>query len=148
VFGQKVGGLGSFEVILGGLLGVTAAKIIPTFLPASLSSSSPFVKILITGASAYVAAMVAGKVMPGKSHFGDAVFFGGLMQTGSIALNAFLPSIGGSIGLSGWGMGDLVSGTSFTVPQNPLKYIAPPAPAPTQARMSMNGLARAYGSAF
>lgn len=145
VFGQRVGGLASVELILGGLLGVTAAKMIPTFLPAYLVSS-PILRIITSGASAYAAAMLAGKIMPGKSHFGDAVFFGGLMQTGSVALNTFLPSIGGQIGLrGGFGMGDLVEGTSFTVPQNPLRFVAPPAP---PARVQMNGISRAFGSAF
>lgn len=143
VFGRSVASVGAVEMILGGLVGVTAAKIIPTYVPVQFLSS-PILRILVTGASAWVASMLVGKVRPGMA---DAVMFGGLMQAGSVALNAFVPSIGGQIGLNGGrGMGDLVEG-HFVVPQNPLRYI-PPTPAPAQARVTVNGLSRAYGTAF
>jgi hypothetical protein len=142
VFGRSVTSIGAVEMIIGGLVGVTAAKILPTYIPAQFLGS-PIMRILATGASAYVASMLFGKIRPGMA---DAVMFGGLMQTGSVALNTFLPSIGGQIGLAGGrGMGDLVEG-HFVVPQNPLRYM--PAPAPAQARVNMNGLARVYGQAF
>lgn len=127
----------------GVLIGVTAAKMIPTFLPASFISS-PIMRILATGASAYLASMLVGKV---RANIQDAVLLGGFAQTVSVALNSFLPSIGSQIGLNGYraGMGDFVAG-SFAVPQNPIVFPAPPMPA--QARIPMNGLARAFGSAF
>jgi hypothetical protein len=134
-------------LIAGGLLGVAAAKILPTLVPAGIipSSGGFLVKTLVTGVAAYLSGMIAGKWNP---TFGDAVLFGGLMQTGSVALNALLPgfSVGGvPLGLSG--MGDLIPG-SFVVPQNPLR-LPPPPPAPaTNARVTMNGLARAYGVAL
>jgi len=72
------------------------------------------------------------------------------MQTASVALNAFLPSIYQQLGI---GLGDLLPG-QFAVPQNPIRAAIPP-PAPPvqpasggQARVTMNGLARAYGNAF
>jgi hypothetical protein len=70
-----------------------------------------------------------------------------------VGLNAFLPSVYSSLGI---GLGDLLPG-SFAVPQNPIRAgmqqrrIAAPAPAAAQggqARVTMSGLARAYGSAF
>ena len=67
------------------------------------------------------------------------------MQTGSMVLNAVLPNFRvGGVPLALSGLGDLVPGR-FPVPQNPLRI---PAPAPAQARVTMNGLARAYGVAL
>lgn len=129
-------------MIAGGLLGVTAAKVIPNMLPTQLTAS-PILRLLVTGGSAWAASLLAGKVFSGP--FADAVFFGGLMQTGSIALNTFVPSIGARVGLAG-GMGDLVPGT-FPVPQNPIKGYMPPAP-PTNVRTSMNGISRAFSPGF
>jgi len=146
VFGRSVTSVGGVEAILGGLIGVTAAKILPTYIPASMLGS-PIMRVLASGASAWAASLAIGKLRPGMS---DAVMFGGLMQTASVALNLFIPSIGGQIGLSGYrnGMGDLVEG-NFVVPQNPLRYIpAPLAPQAPQARVNMNGIARSFGSAF
>lgn len=140
VFGSRLGSSGSLQMIFGGLLGVTAAKMLPTFLPASFVAT-PIMRILATGVSAYVASMVAGKMMSGP--FADSVMFGGLMQTGSVALNTFVPSIGRQIGLAG--MGDLVPG-AFPVPQNPI-LAGIPAPTP-KANINMNGLSRAFPSAF
>jgi len=142
VFGSRLGSGQTLSMIAGGLVGVTAAKVIPTMLPPSLTTS-PIVRLLVTGASAWAASLAASKVFSGP--FADAVFFGGLMQTGSIALNTFVPSIGSRVGLNG-GMGDLVPGT-FSVPQNPIKGYVPPAP-PTTARTTMNGLNRAFSPAF
>jgi hypothetical protein len=133
-------------MVLGGLIGVTAAKIIPGMLPASLLGS-PIMRIVVSGASAWAAGMVGSKV---SGPFGNAVLFGGLMQTGSLALNAFIPSIGGQIGLRGMGgLGDIVPGY-FPVPQNPIYPGTPPmlASAPTTARTTMNGLSRAWGPAW
>jgi hypothetical protein len=141
VFGRQ-----GLTLIGGGLLGVAAAKFLPTLVPDTLQmGGSAVARVVITGASAWIASMVAGKI-PGAGHqFADAVFFGGLMQTGSVALNSLLPGfkIGGvPVALSG--MGELMPG-QFSVPQNPLRSL--PA-APAQARVQMNGLQRAYGVAF
>jgi hypothetical protein len=137
------GSLSLVEKGVGVLIGVTAAKLIPTYLPAQFISS-PIMRIIATGASAYLASMLIGKV---RHNMTDAVLLGGFAQTVSVALNTFLPSIGSQIGLSGYrgGMGDFVAG-SFAVPQNPIVFPAPPMPA--QARIPMNGLARSFGSAF
>jgi hypothetical protein len=136
LFGQNVSTTVMAQAVLGGLVGVTAAKLIPAALPANLRST-PAMRVIVTGASAFAAGFIAGKV---NKTFGDAVLFGGLMQTGSQLLNAFVPSVGQQIGL-----GELVEGR-FVVPQNPLRL---PAPAPAaQARVTMNGLTRAFGTAL
>ena len=104
-------------------------------------------------ASALAVAWAAGKFV--GPQFGDGALFGGLIQAGSVALNAFLPSVYSSLGI---GLGDLLPG-SFAVPQNPIRagMARPALPAPAkgaagatggQARVTMSGLARAYGSAY
>ena len=134
-------------MIGGGLVGVAAAKLIPQTLATAMSgitgSLGKYGGIVLTGVSAYAAGWAASKFV--SPTFGSAVLFGGLMQTGSVALNVFMPgfAIGGvPLGLSG--MGEFVP-AQFAVPQNPLRL--PPAPAPT-ARVEMNGLSRVYGKAF
>jgi len=125
------------KVILGGLVGVAAAKFLPTVVPTSITGSSQIVRVVLTGVSAYAAGKAAEmfKLGPQTS---AAVLFGGMMQTASVALNAFLPSIGKQIGLGGFG--ELVPG-SFPVPQNPLRL-------PPPARVGTSGLYRAFGSAY
>jgi len=150
LFGAPLFGKNSLELVGGGLLGVVAAKFIPTLLPASMAggiTSSNIGKTVITGIAAVVGGWAGSKVSP---QFGQGMLFGGMMQTLSVALNAFLPSVYSQLNPS---LGDLMNG-SFTVPQNPLRLPPPPPPpaalppAGAQARMNMNGLARAYGSAF
>lgn len=137
-FGSRVASVASVKVILGGLVGVAAAKFLPTIVPISIVGSSQLIRVALTGASAYVASKAAEmfKVGPQTS---AAVLFGGLMQTASVALNAFLPSVGRQLALSG--LGELIPG-QFPVPQNPLLI---PAPAP---RVTTSGLMRAFGSAY
>jgi len=137
-------GKNALQLVGGGLVGVAAAKFLPTLLPPNQFTSNNLGRVVVTGISAFAAGWLAGRVSP---TFGGAVLFGGLMQTGSVALNTLLPNftIGGvPIGLNG--MGELMPG-QFAVPQNPLRLPPPPAP-PTNARIGVNGLARAYGSAF
>lgn len=134
VFGQS--GKAMATAIAGGLVGVTITKLVPTFVPASLRSSA-IMNVVVSGAVAVGAGMLA-KRFAGPV-FGDGVLFGGLMQTASMALNAFIPSIGGRFSL-----GDLVPG-SFPVPQNPIRAGIV---APAQARIQMSGLQRVYGHAF
>jgi hypothetical protein len=139
-----VGARGLGTTIAGGLVGVAAAKLIPGLVPANLLPvQSGWMKVAVTGAAAWIAGTAASKFM-GKA-FGDAVMFGGFMQTGSMALNVLLPNFTvGGVPLALSGMGEFMPGR-FPVPQNPLRI---PAPVPTQARVTMNGLARAYGVAL
>lgn len=161
LFGNSLGSKGTLKILGGGLAGVAAAKFIPQILPTSITTSglgsSTIGKVLITGVSAFVAFWIASKA---DAAFGEGVLFGGLMQTASVALNAFLPGFniaGIPIALSG--LGDLVQG-QFAVPQNPLRQMqmrqmqmALPAansamPAPAGSKATMSGLGRAYPSAY
>jgi uncharacterized membrane protein YeaQ/YmgE (transglycosylase-associated protein family) len=102
-------------MIGGGLIGVTVTKLIPGYIKSSgLTSSLPqggFMNVIISGVSAWLAGFLIGKF---DLELGQAAMFGGFMQTGSVALNTFLPSVGGQFSL-----GDLVD-ARFVVPQNPL----------------------------
>lgn len=159
LFGSPLFGKDSLELLGGGLVGVSAAKFIPTLLPASITGgiiSSSIGRVVVSGISAVVGGWAGSKVSP---KFGQGMLFGGLMQTFSVALNAFLPSLYSQLNPQLGRLGDLMDG-GFTVPQNPLRVPYPgapmaiPAPPPTavpagsQARVTMNGLARAYGAAF
>ena len=137
-FGIGVPASKTLTAIGGGLVGVAAAKFIPTLLPGQLVSSN-LMRTVTTGVSAFIAGWVAGKV---NKDFGDAVLFGGLMQTGSTALNAFLPSIAGALGISGLGA---FADASFPIPQNPIMAGMPLPPAP---RVNASGIGRAFGAAF
>jgi len=134
-------------MIGGGLVGVAAAKLLPRTLGSTFSGipggMGQYGGLVLTGVSAWAAGWAASKFV--SPTFGSAVLFGGLMQLGSVALNMFLPSFAvGGVPLALNGMGEFVPG-QFSVPQNPLRL--PAAPAPT-ARVEMNGLNRAYGRAF
>jgi hypothetical protein len=113
----------------GGLVGVAATKYLPTLLPSSITAGlggGPIMSVLITGAGAFAAGWLARKFVGGS--FGDAVLFGGLMQAGSAALNAFAPpALAGRLALNG--VGDIVPGW-YPVPQNPItsrQMVMPPA---------------------
>ena len=129
------------KAVAGGLVGVAAAKFIPTLIPSQFVNSN-LMRTIATGVSAFAAGMLAKKV--GGNPFGDAVLFGGLMQTGSVALNAFLPGVARTLGITG--MGDLVD-ARFSIPENPLRGI-PAAPAAANANVSMSGIGRAFRPAF
>lgn len=143
LFGTNLSGTQMAQAILGGLIGVAAAKFIPGMVPGGLLggvANNNIMRTVITGAAAWLAGMAATK-FAGET-FGNAVLFGGLMQTGSVGLNAFLPSAGRMLALEG--MGELVDTAGFVVPQNPVL----PLPMPVQARVGVNGLDRSFGRAF
>jgi hypothetical protein len=120
------------KAVVAGLAGMAASKFIPTLIPGNLIQGN-LMRTVATGASAFVAQMIAKAVVKDQS-VSDAVLFGGLMQTGSVALNAFLPGIAQQLGLSG------IMDGNWTIPENPLKRV--PAPAPPA---NVSGLAFAYG---
>ena len=125
------------KLVGGGLAGVWATKIASSYLApmvSSFGSAGGFMPILVSGVSAWLLGFAVGKV---DKEIGEAVMFGGFMQTGSIALNAFIPSIGGQISL-----GDLMNG-SYVVPQNPIMAGNPMAISSPAAR----GMS-AYGPAY
>lgn len=127
---QLFGKSGMKDMLLmvgGGLVGVAATKYLPTLIPASMLTSlgsSSLVSVAVTGAGAFVAGWLAGKI---SKEFGEAVLFGGLMQAGSALLNAFAPpSVSGALALSG--VGDIVPTGMFPVPNNQFRSYVPPAP--------------------
>lgn len=155
LFGASLGSTQSLKILGGGLVGVASAKFIPQILPASLTSSisgSTIGAVFITGASALASWWLASKL---DEKFGEGVLFGGLMQTASVALNAFLPNF--TIGGVPISLGDLVQG-QFAVPQNPLRQrqlaaaqvqVAPThSMAPAGSRVTSSGLGRAYPAAY
>lgn len=160
LFGSSLGSKNTLMILGGGLAGVAATKFIPTILPASITATlgnNAFVPFIISAVSAFAAWWLASKV---NAPFGEGVLFGGLMQTASVGLNAFLPglTIGGvPIALSG--LADLVNG-NFVVPQNPLRPMngngmgqrqlmaGSHAMAPTGSKVTVSGLGRAYPSAY
>ena len=141
LMGSSVSTTQMAKAVAGGLVGVAAAKFIPTMIPAQFVSSN-IMRTLATGVSAWAASLVAKKVA--GPAVGDAVLFGGLMQTGSVALNAFLPGVAKTLGISGFG--ELVD-ARFAVPENPLRGL-PAAPAAANANVSVSGLSRAFSPAF
>lgn len=152
VFGANVPSGNLIKMILGGLLGVTATKMVVAMLPANLLSNN-FVKVLASGAVAVMAGQAAKAIPSAGEAFADAVMFGGMMQTGSVALNLFLPSVGSRIALAGRrGVGDLVD-AQFSLPEQPMwsaaRQIAAaksvPATIPVAA---MSGMKRAWGPTY
>lgn len=130
---------------LGGLVGVTATKMVVASLPVNLTGT-PILRILSSLGVAFGAGWAAETILKGAGGQAAArgVFFGGIMQTMSVALNSFLPNIGAQFGLAGRrGMGELVSG-SYPVPQNPVGGFLPPS-APS---VEMSGISRSYGRAY
>lgn len=117
VFGANVPSGSMVKLLLGGLIGVTATKMITAMIPANMLSNN-FVKVLASGAVAVVAGNLAKAVPSMGPGFSDAVMFGGLMQAASVALNTFLPSVGQRIALAGRrGVGDIVD-ARFSLPEN------------------------------
>lgn len=143
LFGRSVGVTEMTKQVLGGLVGVTIVKTVPSMLPAA-ATSSPILATATSVVTALAAGYITGKMFPDLA---SAVMFGGLMQAGSVLLNQFLPSVGSTIGLSG--LGNLVGPASFPVPQNPLRPGTVVAmPAPSSPRIGSSGMGRAFKSAF
>ncbi len=116
-FGQSVSIAKMGEYIAGGLIGVTVNRVVLPLLPAQVTGNNIFATVAafaIALAEWWAASWI-------DRDFGAAVGFGGLMNAGSQALNAFIPQVGSVISLSGprRGVGDFVPGM-FTVPQVPV----------------------------
>jgi hypothetical protein len=134
------------KLVMGGLVGITATKVLAKMIPASITQmGGSFGPLLANAVAAFAVSMAAGKLgLPGK--VAEGVTFGGLMIVGSGVLNYIAPGLsisGQSFGING--LGELMPG-SFVVPQNPLRL--PPAPVPTNSRVTVSGLGRAFGTAF
>jgi hypothetical protein len=148
LFGSSLTSKNGLMIIGGGFTGLIVAKTLPSLLPSSSIGSSSTGKFVLALASAWAGAWAGRKFV--SSSFGDGVLFGGMIQAGSIALDAFLPAVYSSLGI---GLGDLLPG-KFPVPQNPIraalasKQIAAPVAPGSTPRVAMSGLTRAFGSAF
>lgn len=99
ILGRAFTSLQLAKILGGGLIGVAATKLIAANLPANLIST-PFMRVLASGAIALAAGMAAFHADP---DFGFAVVFGGGLQTASIALNSWLPEVGSRLALTGLG---------------------------------------------
>lgn len=136
-FGSQVSFAKMGEYIAGGLIGVTFNKAVLPMLPATITSSNMFSSVAAV-AIAIAEWWAAGLI---DKDFGAAVGFGGLMNAGSQILNAFVPSVGSMVGLSGRrGTGDFVPGL-FAVPQNPVSDA-------TSGMAIRGGVAAAYPMAY
>lgn len=159
VLGVSLTSKSGMMLISGTVAGVAGAKFLPTVLPTAMLgslASSNAGKTMVTGASAFICGFLATRW---NRDFGAGVYIGGLAQTVSVFLNAFLPSFYSAIGSPLSGMGDFVP-ARFAVPQNPLSFQrqqqmrqlqpAPPTtPAmPGQVPMSQGALSSAYGPAY
>lgn len=153
LFGHQISPVEMAKAVVGGLVGVTITKTVPTFLPASLTSN-PFINVVISAITAWGSGHLTKSIMP---DIADAVAFGGYMQAGSVLLNAFIPSIGSTIGLSGMGGRRGVgyyAPASFPVPQNPIQAAQiqaaamAAASAPPAQMKSASGMGRAFPGAF
>lgn len=114
-FGSNITPIQMGQYVLGGLIGVTVNRVALPMMPAALTSSNAFATLTAFGLAAleWWAASFISK------DFGAAVGFGALMNAATQGLNAFVPSVGTTIGLSGRGAGDFVPG-KYSVPQNPI----------------------------
>jgi uncharacterized membrane protein YeaQ/YmgE (transglycosylase-associated protein family) len=146
VFGRS-GGKSMVMMVGGGLLGVAATKFLPTLLPGRVGGmlgSGPIMNVIITGAGAFVASWLVGKL---SSDLRDPVLLGGLMQTASVALNAFAPGpLAQQLALRG--VGDIVPTGPFPVPANQFRnnVMALPAPGTTATGKAGVGTLRRYGN--
>jgi hypothetical protein len=148
LFGSSLTSKNGLMIIGGGFTGLIVAKTLPSILPSSSIGSSATGRFVLALAAGWAGAWAGRKFV--SSSFGDGVLFGGMIQAGSIALDAFLPSVYSSLGI---GLGELMPG-KFPVPQNPIRaalaaraIAAPVAPGSTP-RVAMSGLTRAFGNAF
>lgn len=150
IFGSRLGSKESLKMIGGGIVGVAAVKLVPTFLPTSMLGSiatSSFGKLAIAAVTATVAGWAAGKA---DKKFGEGVMFGGWMMVAAVGINIVAPSLYTQY----IGMGDFVPGR-FAVPQNPVRgAIAAPAAVPSHMpsasgkAMISSGMGRAYVPAY
>lgn len=115
LFGMHLTPLNMAKAVAGGLVGVTATKAIVPMLPASLISS-PIGATVAAIAVAIAGGWAVSKVSP---EFGSAFTFGGLMQAGSVLLNAYVPGASQFALQGGRGLGEFVPG-SFPIPQVPV----------------------------
>lgn len=118
-FGSNIKPIQIGQYVLGGLVGVTVNRLLlPIVAQAvpTLASNNALATLTAFG----VAALEWWAASYIDKSFGAAVGFGAMMNAATQGLNAFIPSVGTVIGLSGRrGQGDMVP-ARYTVPQNPI----------------------------
>ncbi len=121
LFGSGVKTTELMTAAVGGILGVTIAKLVPPTLPGAMVST-PAMRVIATLGTALLGGYVVGQM---DQKLGQGVMFGGLMQTVSLALNAFVPTVGQHLGLGRRrGFGAITPG-GFNTPYNPVKMGIP-----------------------
>ena len=133
---------GIVQAGVGVLVGVAATKAITAALPSEVTAS-PLYSTVAAAAVAAAVWWVGSFINP---EFGAAAGLGGIAEAGSIALNAFLPSVGSTLALSGIrrGIADFVPGR-YAVPQNPILDAA--TGLPKRQAMVVSAYPKAYGAA-
>jgi hypothetical protein len=134
---------GIVQAGVGVLVGVAATKAITAALPSEVTSS-PLYSTVAAAAVAAAVWWVGSFINP---EFGAAAGLGGIAEAGSIALNAFLPSVGSTLALSGLrgrGVNDFVPGR-YAVPQNPVLDAA--TGLPKRQAMVVSAYPKAYATA-
>ena len=117
LFGSKVATTTLMTAAIGGIVGVAVAKLVPPALPPAMVST-PAMRVIATLGTALLGGYIVGQM---DKTLGQGVMFGGLMQTVSLTLNAFIPAAGQYVGLSrGRGVGAMVPGR-YNTPFNPVK---------------------------
>jgi hypothetical protein len=109
------------------LVGLGTNNLAMGMLPASVTSGGGIMPVLASAAIAFGSGWLVSKW---DKDLGLFVGIGSMMAAGQLAINTYVPSIGSTIGLSGYrGMGDFVNG-KFAVPENPVMRGNPQAGGP------------------
>lgn len=146
LFGKSLNAGEMLKQVLGGLAGVTIARIVPAALPLGGISSNPIGRAVLSAASGYAAGMLARSFAPDLE---GAVMFGGFMYAGATLINSFMPGIGVSLG-------DFVPSANL-LPYNGIRSASAAkiaaqtaianasSKAPGGSRMTMSGINRGFG---
>jgi hypothetical protein len=146
-FSTTGGAANMAKSVAAGLVGVYATKQASSML-SSVTSSNPLINVVVSGAAAWLGGFLLHKAFSDRT-VGDAFMFGGFMQAGSIALNAWLPSVGSVIGLSGLrGLGTLTPSNDILLPYNMFMGKGAMVPAGSPGSMRSPGGGAGFAPAF
>ncbi len=129
---------------VGILIGVAAQKMAKGFIPASLVSGNAVMAAGVSFVVAFAIGKGADMLMKGKP-IGKGIALGALASAASDAISAFMPSLGGTIGLSGFGT---YVNAQFAVPENPVMRGLPAPSVPVAAKGMGGALTAAFGHSF
>lgn len=137
--------LGNGMEAVGVLVGVAAQKLVKGFIPASFSSGNAMMSVAVSIAVAFAIGKGADMLAKGKP-IGKGIALGALASAASDAVNAFVPQLSGTIGLSG-GFGTYQNAL-FAIPENPIMRGLPAPSVPVAAKGMGGALAAAFGNSF